>query len=309
MSITSPRPAANLCVLLLPMLSCQELNPEFCIDHPDDAACHGRGGPNGDGPDAGIGNSKCINNAECTAPTPICDTSRSMCVQCTAGESSACRGTTPTCGADDTCRACLVDSDCESSACLPDGACVPAIAVLHAAPDGRPMASCMPGDECALPRAIALIDATKATIHLVPGLYDLDQALALAGSLRIVGRGAVLRAPSSADATLRIVPDAEIELDYVMVQGNGGGGAGIACTSGTLTAREIVLADSAAIGIDATGCTLTIAHARVAGSQGLGVQALGGAKNHAVVMPDADLDFTVDALMGAAYGRWAACSR
>jgi malonate-semialdehyde dehydrogenase (acetylating)/methylmalonate-semialdehyde dehydrogenase len=32
------------------------------------------------------------------------------------------------------------------------------------------------------------------------------------------------------------------------------------------------------------------------------VQALGGAKNHLVVMPDADLDDAVDALMGAAYG-------
>jgi malonate-semialdehyde dehydrogenase (acetylating)/methylmalonate-semialdehyde dehydrogenase len=32
------------------------------------------------------------------------------------------------------------------------------------------------------------------------------------------------------------------------------------------------------------------------------VQALGGAKNHMVVMPDADLDKTVDALVGAAYG-------
>lgn len=32
------------------------------------------------------------------------------------------------------------------------------------------------------------------------------------------------------------------------------------------------------------------------------VQALGGAKNHLVVMPDADLDKAVDALMGAAYG-------
>ena len=32
------------------------------------------------------------------------------------------------------------------------------------------------------------------------------------------------------------------------------------------------------------------------------VQALGGAKNHAVVMPDCDLERTVDALMGAAYG-------
>ncbi len=37
-------------------------------------------------------------------------------------------------------------------------------------------------------------------------------------------------------------------------------------------------------------------------SRGKRVQALGGAKNHLVVMPDADLDQAVDALMGSAYG-------
>ncbi len=37
-------------------------------------------------------------------------------------------------------------------------------------------------------------------------------------------------------------------------------------------------------------------------AHGKRVQALGGAKNHAVVMPDADMEQTVDALMGAAYG-------
>jgi len=37
-------------------------------------------------------------------------------------------------------------------------------------------------------------------------------------------------------------------------------------------------------------------------SHGKRAQALGGAKNHMVVMPDADLDLTADALMGAAYG-------
>ncbi|MCH4562193.1 CoA-acylating methylmalonate-semialdehyde dehydrogenase [Halomonas sp. EGI 63088] len=41
----------------------------------------------------------------------------------------------------------------------------------------------------------------------------------------------------------------------------------------------------------ATGC-----------ANGKRVQALGGAKNHMVVMPDADLDKAADALMGAAYG-------
>ena len=37
-------------------------------------------------------------------------------------------------------------------------------------------------------------------------------------------------------------------------------------------------------------------------ANGKRVQALGGAKNHAVVMPDADLDNAVSALMGAAFG-------
>jgi len=39
-----------------------------------------------------------------------------------------------------------------------------------------------------------------------------------------------------------------------------------------------------------------------ANKRGKRVQALGGAKNHAVVLPDADLDNTVNALMGAAFG-------
>lgn len=41
---------------------------------------------------------------------------------------------------------------------------------------------------------------------------------------------------------------------------------------------------------------------RTASEHGKRVQALGGAKNHMVVMPDADLEQAADALMGAAYG-------
>lgn len=39
-----------------------------------------------------------------------------------------------------------------------------------------------------------------------------------------------------------------------------------------------------------------------AAKNGKRVQALGGAKNHAVVLPDADMEFTADALIGSAYG-------
>ncbi len=118
MSITSPRFTASPCMLLLPRLSDQELNPELCADHADDAACLAQGKPTGSGEDGGIINASCIMNAECTAPTPVCDRTRSRCVPCTAAESSVCRGTTST------------HADGESSTCLPDGSC--------AAPDGKP---------------------------------------------------------------------------------------------------------------------------------------------------------------------------
>ncbi|WP_263081200.1 CoA-acylating methylmalonate-semialdehyde dehydrogenase [Endozoicomonas sp. Mp262] len=41
---------------------------------------------------------------------------------------------------------------------------------------------------------------------------------------------------------------------------------------------------------------------KTASAHGKRVQALGGAKNHMVIMPDADMDGVVNALMGAAYG-------
>ncbi len=41
---------------------------------------------------------------------------------------------------------------------------------------------------------------------------------------------------------------------------------------------------------------------QTATSNGKRVQALGGAKNHAIIMPDADLEMTANALMGAAFG-------
>jgi malonate-semialdehyde dehydrogenase (acetylating)/methylmalonate-semialdehyde dehydrogenase len=51
------------------------------------------------------------------------------------------------------------------------------------------------------------------------------------------------------------------------------------------------------------GSTPIARHIHTTGSNnGKRVQALGGAKNHMVIIPDADLDMAADALMGAAYG-------
>ncbi len=70
--------------------------------------------------------------------------------------------------------------------------------------------------------------------------------------------------------------------------------------------RETVDAMLGHPGIDAVSFVGSTPIARhiyaTAAAAGKRVQALGGAKNHAVVMPDADIPFTADALSGAAYG-------
>ena len=70
--------------------------------------------------------------------------------------------------------------------------------------------------------------------------------------------------------------------------------------------REAVEAILAHPGIEAVSFVGSTAIAetvyRGGTAHGKRVQALGGAKNHLVVMPDADLDDAVDALMGSAYG-------
>jgi len=71
-------------------------------------------------------------------------------------------------------------------------------------------------------------------------------------------------------------------------------------------AKEAVNAILTHPGVDAVsfvGSTPVAEHVYRTGTHaGKRVQALGGAKNHMVILPDADLDQAADALMGAAYG-------
>ncbi|WP_406151566.1 CoA-acylating methylmalonate-semialdehyde dehydrogenase [Streptomyces sp. NBC_01012] len=72
---------------------------------------------------------------------------------------------------------------------------------------------------------------------------------------------------------------------------------------GDKAAVEALLEDPRVEAVSFVGSTPIAEHIhRTATANGKRVQALGGAKNHMVVMPDADLDQAVAALMGAAYG-------
>jgi malonate-semialdehyde dehydrogenase (acetylating)/methylmalonate-semialdehyde dehydrogenase len=73
--------------------------------------------------------------------------------------------------------------------------------------------------------------------------------------------------------------------------------------NGDREAVDALLAEPRIQAVSFVGSTPVAEHIYTAGSAaGKRVQALGGAKNHAVVMPDADIDNAVAALMGAAYG-------
>ncbi|MBB3060865.1 CoA-acylating methylmalonate-semialdehyde dehydrogenase [Microbulbifer rhizosphaerae] len=73
--------------------------------------------------------------------------------------------------------------------------------------------------------------------------------------------------------------------------------------NGDKEAVDTLLTDSRVQAVSFVGSTPIAEYVYTTGNaNGKRVQAFGGAKNHAVVMPDADLDNAVNALMGAAYG-------
>jgi len=66
---------------------------------------------------------------------------------------------------------------------------------------------------------------------------------------------------------------------------------------------EAILAEPAIQAVSFVGSSDVAQHIYVtAAAAGKRVQAMGGAKNHALVLPDADLDQAVDAIIGAAFG-------
>ncbi|MFQ5549240.1 MAG: CoA-acylating methylmalonate-semialdehyde dehydrogenase [Woeseia sp.] len=72
---------------------------------------------------------------------------------------------------------------------------------------------------------------------------------------------------------------------------------------GDHVAVDALLTDPRIAAVSFVGSTPVAEHVyRTASAHGKRVQALGGAKNHLVVMPDADMDQAADALVGAGYG-------
>lgn len=73
--------------------------------------------------------------------------------------------------------------------------------------------------------------------------------------------------------------------------------------NGDKTAVDVLLRDERVKAVGFIGSTPIAKYIYTTGTaHGKRVQAFGGAKNHAIIMPDSDIDFVADTLTGAAYG-------
>ena len=107
---------------------------------------------------------------------------------------------------------------------------------------------------------------------------------------------AVILKPSERD------PSCPLRLAELFVEAGGPPGI-LNVLNGDAEAVNALLTDARVQAVSFVGSTPIARHVyETAAQYGKRVQAMGGAKNHLVVLPDADLDQVVESLMGAAYG-------
>ena len=240
-------------LLTLLLVGCQKINSGYC--------------PGGD----------CA--LPCTESGPDCICVDMVCVECTADDETNCGGTRPQCGADNVCRACSSNADCnDSDACLEDGSCAAASQVIYAAPNGVETGDCGQTTECSLTRAHALVSASRNVIRLAPGDYEVPGTLdGLDFSLKsatLVARGATLTRATAA-ATSGPIISVRNGQTFKLVGGTLLGPSfttdGIKCidNNSKLFVHEVTIDDMTQSGIETDLCQLTVARSTLR-NNGLG---------------------------------------
>ena len=263
----------------------------------DDEACSGAPNNNCAEVDAAVP-SGCTSSAECAAPTAVCDVGgTATCVACTAGEASACTGTTPVCGADNACGGCTSHAACAASdVCLPTGACADAATVAYVAPGGSGT-TCTQAAPCNKLGAALMTDRpyvkmtgtindqvtlTNQTVTVLadPGAVLTDTTTGIL--MKVDGASQVSiydltiqEALGGTNAGLSLQPGnmATVRLERVAVSGHAG--AGITASGGTLTVTGSTVSGNQGVGITASGGTLTVTGSTVSGNQGGGLDVTG----------------------------------
>ncbi|MBX3154918.1 MAG: right-handed parallel beta-helix repeat-containing protein [Deltaproteobacteria bacterium] len=165
------------------------------------------GGGGGDGGDDGPPGSECTVNPECPPDRPTCDHG--------------------------TCRGCAEDVDCDSGACLPDGACAAASRIIYAAPGGTGNA-CSQAQMCSLDTAVASLAAGRDVVKLATGTYEQGNAFLPAADMILLGGDSTIHA-SASTALIMFQLSQPVSTTLYRVHIQPEAGIGVQCGAGKLT--------------------------------------------------------------------------
>ncbi len=199
----------------------------------------------------------------------VCLQPQGVCVECTVDDERNCGGATPQCGNDNRCRACRTNDDCDSGACLEDGACANADEVVYASPTGVSTSGCgraLGQNECSLAQALIEVVPTRDVIRLAPGTYtamggtdELDFSIRNA---TVIARGATInRALDGAIMSVR--NNRTLKLIGGTLRGPNNDD-GLKCsTGGELIVHETTIERMTQSGIQTDSCKLTVSRATI----------------------------------------------
>ena len=193
-------------------------------------------------PDGG----SCTTNAQCPELTPICDTNM--------------------------CRRCDLDDECASGVCHPEGLCEPEDRVLYVAPNGVSAGNCSPSAPCDLNFARMQLTATRASIRLASGRYELTTDFLITGGTgraTIVGGLSAVVQRSTPGPALQVASGATLTLrGFTMTRG-------VACSDAKLNIERLVfdVPTESRAWIDAAGCKTVIENSELNNSAADGIAA------------------------------------
>lgn len=252
----------------------KELNPAYCRAHPADPDC----------PrvyqDAAL--DTCTTNADCTAPTGVCDLAGSMmCVQCLApDQTSACRDTTPVCGTSHACRACSAHTECPlSAACLPDGSCAATdqVAYVQAGGTGLACTKTMPCGTLG-----AGVTTGKPVVKIATGVVVDIQTTSIDGkTVTILADPGAKLGRSNAGVILEVKNDADVRIyDLEITGGTGVANAAISMPNGggpRLALTRVAVDGNQGLGISSAAAgVLRVSQSRFSSNGGGGISVSGG---------------------------------
>lgn len=246
-------PCMSRALLLLSVLtSCTKANPEFCETEQD-----------------------CVNGF-------VCDPETNGCVEAPPPPDPECSDEIvcadplkPICGADQTCHACTLDDECDSTVCRPDGACEATENVIYVGAGAPPSGECTIDEPCELVFAKSKLSSTRSTIRLGSGGYILVGSDFVVDSLTatIVGNSDSIL--EDGGRSFRSANGGNLTLEGFSLE------IGVACADATLSLKRINFdhptAGTPRSWVTSTNCSTEIADSTFTSSTQHGISATGGA--------------------------------